>query len=35
VPVSADDVEAVRARLDELTAQWNTVPVGGSLRLEM
>ena len=35
VPVSAEDVEAVRQRLDELTAQWNAVPVGGSLTLEI
>ena len=35
VPVSADDVEAVRTRLDELTEQWDAVPVGGSLALEI
>jgi hypothetical protein len=35
VPVSAGDVEAVRKRLDQLTAQWSAVPVGGSLTLEM
>jgi hypothetical protein len=35
VPVSADDVEAVRARLDDLTERWSQVPVGGSLTLEL
>jgi hypothetical protein len=35
VPVSAEDVDAVRARLDELTAQWSAVPVGGSMTLEL
>jgi len=35
VPVSAADVEAVRQRLDELTEQWNAVPVGGSVTLEI
>ena len=35
VPVSAEDVDAVRARLDELTAQWSEVPVGGSISLEI
>ena len=35
VPVSAGDVEAVRSRLDELTAQWNSVPVGGSITLDI
>jgi hypothetical protein len=35
VPVSAEDVEAVRIRLDDLTAEWSAVPVGGSMTLEM
>ena len=35
VPVSAEDVAAVRERLDELTAKWSGVPVGGSMTLEM
>jgi len=35
VPVSADDVEAVRTRLDELTVKWNAVPIGGSIPLEI
>lgn len=35
VPVSAEDVEAVRSRLDELTDQWNALPVGGSMALEL
>ena len=35
VPISADDVEAVRARLDELTERWSLVPVGGALTLEL
>ena len=33
-PVSAGDVDGVRARLDELTAEWAAVPVNGSLTLE-
>ena len=35
VPVSEADVEAVRARLDELSAQWAAVPINGSLVLEL
>lgn len=35
VPVSEADVGAVRARLDELSAQWAAVPVNGSLVLEL
>ena len=35
VPVSAEDVGAVRTRLDELTNHWRAVPVGGSMTLEM
>ena len=35
VPVSSEDVEAVRNRLDELTEQWRAVLVGGSLTLEI
>lgn len=35
VPVSEADVEAVRARLDELSAQWAVVPLNGSLELEL
>ena len=35
VPVSETDVDAVRARLDELSAQWAAVPVNGSLALEL
>ena len=34
-PVSAADVDAIRARLDELTARWADVPVSGSLTLEL
>jgi hypothetical protein len=33
-PVSADDVDRARARLDELTAEWAAVPVNGSLTVE-
>ena len=33
-PVSAQDVESVRARLEELTAEWAAVPVNGSLTVE-
>jgi hypothetical protein len=35
VPVSLDDVNAIRARLDELTARWAEVPLNGSLVLEL
>jgi hypothetical protein len=35
VPVSAADVESIRARLDELTAQWAAVPLNQSLTLEL
>ncbi|HYU96263.1 MAG TPA: hypothetical protein VE989_08870 [Sphingomicrobium sp.] len=34
-PVSAADVEEVRARLDDLTARWEAVPLNGSLTLEL
>ena len=33
-PVSPEDIEGVRAKLDELTAQWQAVPVNGSLTVE-
>ena len=33
-PVSAEDIDGVRAKLDELTAQWQAVPVNGSLTVE-
>jgi hypothetical protein len=33
-PVSAGDVEGVRAKLDELTREWSAVPVNGSMTLE-
>jgi hypothetical protein len=35
VPVSAEDVEEVRQRLDALTELWSAVPVGESLVLEI
>jgi len=35
VAVSAEDVEAIRARLDELTDKWAAVGVNESLRLEL
>ncbi|MCL6728982.1 hypothetical protein [Sphingomonas hankyongi] len=35
VPVSVGDVQAIRARLDDLTAQWNAVPMNGSLTFEL
>ena len=34
VPVSEEDVESIRKRLDELTAQWAAVPVNQSLTVE-
>jgi hypothetical protein len=34
VPVSPADVEAVRRRLDALTAEWSALPVGASLTLD-
>jgi hypothetical protein len=33
-PVSVADVEAIRARLDELTAEWSAVPINASLTVE-
>jgi len=33
--VTASDVDAVRARMAELTAQWEALPVGQSLALSM
>jgi hypothetical protein len=35
VGVSAEDVEAVRSRLDQLTRRWKEVPLNGSLLLEL
>jgi hypothetical protein len=35
VPISPVDVEAIRTRLDQLTADWSAVPLNGSLTLEM
>ena len=35
VPVSAEDVEEIRQRLDSLTEQWSALPVGESLVLEI
>jgi len=35
VPVSAGEVEAIRARLDQLTADWSAVPTNGSLTLNL
>ena len=32
-PVSPDDIAAIRACLDDLTARWAAVPVGGALDL--
>jgi hypothetical protein len=34
-PVSASEVENIRARLDELTAQWAAVPQNASLTVEL
>ncbi len=34
MPVSVEDVERVRATLDDLTARWSAVPLNGSLTLE-
>ncbi|MBL8774159.1 MAG: hypothetical protein JNK30_22415, partial [Phenylobacterium sp.] len=33
VPVSPSDVALIRARIDELSARWSAVPVGGALSL--
>ncbi|WP_338501361.1 hypothetical protein V6R86_01340 [Sphingomonas kaistensis] len=35
VPVSEAEVDAIRARLDELGPRWAAVPVHGSLTLEL
>ena len=34
-PVSTADVEAIRERLDQLTAEWSQVPLNESLTVEM
>ena len=34
-PVSVADVEAIRTRLDELTAEWTSAPVNTSLTVEL
>ncbi len=34
VPVAAPDVDAIRARLDALTREWDGLSVGGSLTLD-
>ncbi len=34
MPVSSDDVAAIREKLDALTMQWEAVPVGGQLTLD-
>jgi hypothetical protein len=34
-PVSADDVEAIRATLDALTGEWAAVPVNGTLTVAL
>lgn len=33
LPVTAADIDAVRQRMAELTAQWSALPTGGELRL--
>ena len=35
MPVSSADVDAIRDRLDQLTAEWSEVPVNASLTVEM
>jgi hypothetical protein len=35
LPVSDEDIEAIRGQLDALTAAWDQVPVNGSLVLEL
>ena len=35
LPVHASDIEAIRARFTELSAEWSALPVGGSLTLRM
>lgn len=35
MPVSPDDVAAIRERLDMLTVEWAGVPVGGALTLDL
>ena len=35
VPVSIADVDAIRTRLDELTAKWAEVPVNAALTVEL
>ncbi len=35
LPVAASDIDAVRARLDRLTGQWEAVPLNGSLNVHI
>lgn len=35
VPVSTEDVDAIRDRLDQLTSAWSQVPTNASLTLDM
>ncbi|HET7557275.1 MAG TPA: hypothetical protein VFK08_04295 [Rhodanobacteraceae bacterium] len=35
LPVGAGDIEAIRARFTELSAEWDALPVGESLTLRM
>lgn len=35
LPVDAGDIDAIRARVAELTAQWDALPVGAMLALSM
>lgn len=34
LPVDAGAIEAIRARIAELTVEWEAVPVGGTMELE-
>jgi hypothetical protein len=35
LPVGATDIEAIRARINALDAQWQALPVGQSLELSL
>jgi hypothetical protein len=35
LPLDASAVEAVRFAISELSKRWNSIPIGGSLRLEL
>jgi hypothetical protein len=35
LPVDATSIEGIRTAIADLTRRWETIPVGGSLKLEL